>query len=64
VPGDLYERVRRDGALFVVKPGHEAAGEARVAAEGDTYRVVALAPETEAQPGRMPLRVELLPEAS
>jgi hypothetical protein len=63
VPGGLYERVRRDGGLFLVKAGHEPA-EGRVATRGATYRVIALAPETEPPPVRMPLRVELLPEAS
>jgi hypothetical protein len=66
VPGDLYERVRRDGGLFFVKAGHEPAGEERFAAEGDTYRVIAPAPETEPERLRVPLRarVEVLPEAS
>jgi hypothetical protein len=64
VPRGLYEHVRRDGAHFVVKPGHEPAGAERVAAEGDSYRVIALTPDTEGQPVQAPLRVELLPEAS
>jgi hypothetical protein len=61
VPSELYERVRRDEGLFVVRTGHEPIGEARVAAVGDTYRVIAVETEPER---RLPVHAELLPEAS
>jgi hypothetical protein len=67
VPRDLYERVRGDGTLFLVKAGHESADEERVTAIGGTYRVIAPRPATEARLPRVqlaPARVELVPEAS
>jgi hypothetical protein len=67
VPGHLYEHVRRDETLFLVKAGHESADEERVTAAGRPYRVVALRPATGERRVGAPLasaRLELVSESS